>query len=94
VVTLNVPPGSVPSLLDFSLEHAFSTKNAAAEPITPFRNRRRDSPKRRALTSARSCVRRMTSRRNASCGTGKNSPFETGPNLIGSSLSSSVSRTE
>lgn len=35
------------------------------------------------------CVRRMTSRTNGLCGSGWNSPFDTGPNLIGSWWSSS-----
>ena len=43
-------------------------------------------PRRRAFSSASACVRRIASRRNGLSGGGRNSPFETGPNLIGERL--------
>jgi hypothetical protein len=88
--TSNVPPGDLPRAADSSLEQAPSTNNVAAAPVTPVRNSRREMPRRRALSSASRCVRRMTSRRNGLCGTGWNSPFDTGPNLIGSQCPSAA----
>ncbi len=90
--TSNVPPGDSPRPADSSLEQAPNTNSVAAAPVAPVRNCRRVMPRRRALSSASRCVRRMTSRRNGLCGTGWNSPFDTGPNLIGSQWSSSPRR--
>src|SRR5262245_5000492 len=82
--TPNLPPGDSPRPDDSSLEQAPNTNSVAAAPVAPVRNCRRVMPSRRALSSANRCVRRITSRRNGLCGTGWNSPFDTGPNLIGS----------
>src|SRR4029450_5289443 len=47
-------------------------------------------PSRRAFSSASRWVRRITSFSRGLCGCGWNSPFETGPNLIGSSSGSAL----
>ncbi|OLE37913.1 MAG: hypothetical protein AUG48_03225 [Actinobacteria bacterium 13_1_20CM_3_68_9] len=59
---------------------------AAAEAVN--RNWRRDMPTRRALSPHATRAWRIASRSTALSGGGTNSPFEHGPNLIGSPGSS------
>src|SRR3954452_3471701 len=61
----------------------------SAAPPMLRRNVRRSMPSRRAAVSASSRVRRIASCSTAPSGTGRNSPFEHGPSLIGSSSSGS-----
>src|SRR5438093_7269515 len=69
--------------------HASSTRSVVAAPQTERRNSRRLIPRRLALRSHSTWARRTVSRMTGESGVGLYSPFEHGPNLMGSPGSSS-----
>src|SRR3954468_4446199 len=75
-----------------SFEQPSSTISPSAAPIDDRRNRRRDRPRRRAVASDRSRVRRIASTTRVRGGGGTNSPFDAGSSLIGSPGSTSSRR--
>jgi PPOX class probable F420-dependent enzyme len=72
-----------------SIDSGSSASTIGAAPIDESRNRRRDIPRRRAVASDSSRVRRIASVTRSLAGRGANSPFDAGSSLIGSPGSTS-----